>query len=179
MNITLDIFSEESINAAIHKLNVVAGAIMMGTYNGVDSVTAMAKDLAEELYDGAGDVTVAQESFSEGDDVYVGKVYADGEQLAFVEFGAGYGAIGTNPLPETGIDTSPGSWSREFGTGEFWNNLQNDSEGEQNAVWHYGHEVYREVPKHLGMTQAKNLVKLFGTSTVKEKIEELIHNAGY
>lgn len=179
MNIALDILSEESIDNAIRQLNVLAGAIAMGTFNGVDSVTASAKDLAEELYDGAGGVTVSQESFPEGDDIYVGKVYADGEQLAFVEFGAGYAAIADNPLPETGIETGPGTWSRQYGTGEFWNNLQNDSEGEQNAVWHYGGQVYRQVDRHLGMTNAKTLVQAFATNTVKEKIEELIHSAGY
>lgn len=177
MKLEIDLFDSESIEQAIKALKVLQGAIYVGTGLGVETIAKDAKELAEMLYDGAGDVTVSDEVYpGDVDGQYIGKVYADGEQLAFVEFGAGYGAIGDNPLPETGIDTSPGSWSREFGTGEFWNSMQNSEGGGQ---WHYMGQAYREVPRHLGMTNAKILAKTFTTQRVKEKIEEMTQRAGY
>ena len=81
------------------------------------------------------------------------KLIAEGEGVAFIEFGAGLTA-GEN-YPEEykgGVDTSPGSWSQsELGKHQF--------EYTNHPWWNYQGEEYDHVTPSMGMYQASKYIE--------------------
>ena len=74
-------------------------------------------------------------------------VTANGEQVCFLEFGAGVASNAAHPFADdVSFSVAPGSWSQTHGLGQF-------KPGER-EYWFYQKELYTEIPEVHGMWNA-------------------------
>lgn len=111
-----------------------------------------------EAWSGNTDVTVTAEPIENG---Y--KVTASGEDVFFLEFGAGVTAglgYDTSEI-DPPVDITPGSWSREHGGG-FWEQYQ---ENPATAGWYYGGQWMDGLAPQMGMYH--------GHKEIQQRIKEV------
>lgn len=114
-----------------------------------------------EAWSGNADVTLTVEPMSNG---Y--KLVADGEDVLFMEFGAGVTAglgYDTKEIAPP-VDISIGSWSREH-SGPFWKTWQKNP---ATAHWYYNGRAFDGIAPQMGMYHASKESKAQIEKVVKE-----------
>lgn len=90
------------------------------------------------------------------------RIVARGEQIAFIEFGAGDTAV-DYPKRVDGVDIYPGSWSEsELGSGQY----------AAHGYWYFGGQRYDSVVQRRGMIHAEEEI----IRSVKEVAERVFAN---
>lgn len=157
MKITINL-SEESINAAIRKLQDAQRNIEYGINQTVEMLVKEGADVAQAA-DGAM-ATVVGYMDSES----VGEIVAVGEAPVIAEFGAGDATIDpekyfTNYPP---VPVYPGSFSEsEKGSGMY----------AEYGWWKFGGNVYRKVEPRQGLYRAKEFIQENAADYAKEVIK--------
>jgi len=82
-------------------------------------------------------------------------IYADGEQVAFIEFGTGNGAWYPT---DVGVTVKPGSWSETEGTGEY----------AKYGSWHWKGTKYFGTSPALGFVEARAEIEYQAPKIAKE-----------
>ena len=140
-NVQIDVFDIASIHDAVKHLTWFSRKVVEGSNEITRRMAELCADTARAAYannEGNDDVTVSVEEIRGGH-----AVVASGEDVYFLEFGAGVAAgsgYDTSVITPP-VDISPGSWSKTFGTKEF------DTYGS----WHHDKEKYTELVPKKGM----------------------------
>ena len=114
-----------------------------------------------EAWSGNTDVTLTVEPIPNG---Y--KLVASGEDVLFMEFGAGVTAgLGYDTKEITPpVDITPGSWSKQH-NGQFWQTYQ---ENPANGHWYYRKQEFDGIAPQMGMYHASKESKAQIEKVVKE-----------
>ena len=86
------------------------------------------------------------------------KIVASGENIGFLEFGAGTMTNADMFAQEVSYEVSPGSWSRTEGSGEF----------ARTGKWHFGGKEYEYVMPRHGMANAYESISLQAADIAKK-----------
>ena len=89
------------------------------------------------------------------------KIVAEGEDVLFIEFGAGDATM--NPMFENyvGVDVYPGAYSEQVGSGEY----------AETGKWHFGGKTYTEVQPRMGLYDAKLYIQGAAVELAQEVIQ--------
>ena len=103
-------------------------------------------------------------------------VVAESPEIAFLEFGAGYGVVeigDDDKVAKTAAGVIPievGSWSREHG-GEFYQTSHPNGEAQDNGKghWHYNGDEYTRIDARQGMELAREHI----VDNAEKKLKEV------
>ena len=153
ININLEL-STESINHAVELLAEYQDYIEDGLEQVVDILTNEGAEIAQASY---GDWGVAAVPSTDGSHGYIDVM---GDMPLIAEFGAGDATLDPGSLFEGSTDTDvfPGSYSMEYGSGEY----------AQYGSWHFGGRRYTEVAPRMGLYNAKQHIIENGLQIVLE-----------
>lgn len=145
--------SESGINDAIQKLTTYQKDIEKKTQILLQELAELGKRVAEETYGYA--VNVGVESIENGCRF---KVYAEGEMVCFLEFGAGTTTQVRHPFAdEVPFDVYPGSWSE-----------QHSKQFSTNGYWYFGNRRYENVEPRPGLYHATLVIQSNFMSVVRK-----------
>jgi hypothetical protein len=116
------------------------------------SLLTEAKSEAEQAY--AGTSAIVTQRDSEG----LHSLIAESPEIAFIEFGAGYGVVAAGEFADKAeFDVEPGSWSR-----------LHDGPFARTGQWEHNGQTYTEIPAQPGMELARQYVEDHAEKKLKE-----------
>lgn len=158
----IDIGSVAGINRAIAYLQkqLSEEALQKKVDKAAKGLLKDAKAVAEEAYAG----TSAKVSQVDGKGSH--SLIAESPEIAFIEFGAGYGVVAAGEFADKAeFAVEPGSWSREH-EGQFY---RTDKAKPGEGYWKYNGEKYSEIPARPGMELARQYVE----DNARDKLKEV------
>ena len=147
--------SEESINAALGKLQTMLDNLENDVEQLVDVLTNEGAEIARSAY---GEWPVDTAAITEGTH---GEIVVSGDMPLIAEFGAGQATMPVmfENAPETPV--YEGSYSKLEGSQEYY----------KYGSWHFGGEYYTEVPARHGLLDAKQYIIENGVDIALEVIQ--------
>ena len=157
MTIDIQLFSEESILAAIRRLRNVEQNLRWGVQDTIDALVTDGAMVATAQYKGMANAVGYMPDEARG------IIASTGEANLIAEFGAGDATLPPLGMFENAPETPvyPGAYSELVGTREY----------ATTGKWHFGGQEFHEVEPRFGLYNAKNYIEKNAVYIAKEVIK--------